>query len=71
MFTAVKPLTLWSSWQSLAFRLWDEEEKKLVSYGYIRGRERKSSMTPSVPRHEAVDRGRQTGAAIAGGRTEP
>lgn len=71
MFTAVKPLTLWSSWQSLAFRLWDEEEKKLVSYGYIRGRERKSSMTSSVPRHEAVDRGRQTGAAIAGGRTEP
>jgi omega-6 fatty acid desaturase (delta-12 desaturase) len=71
MFTAVKPLTLWSSWQSLAFRLWDEEEKKLVSYGYIRGRERKSSMTSSVPRHEAVDRGRQTGAAISGGRTEP
>ena len=35
MFTAVKPLTLRSSWQSLTYRLWDEEEKKLVSYGYI------------------------------------
>jgi omega-6 fatty acid desaturase (delta-12 desaturase) len=35
MFTAVQPLTLWSSLQSFAFRLWDEEEKKLVSYGYI------------------------------------
>ena len=36
MFTAVKPLTLGSSWQSLTFRLWDEEEKKLVSYGDIK-----------------------------------
>jgi hypothetical protein len=36
MFTAVKPLTLGSSWRSLAFRLWAEEEKKLVSYGDIK-----------------------------------
>jgi omega-6 fatty acid desaturase (delta-12 desaturase) len=36
MFTAVQPLTLWSSLQSFAFRLWDEEEKKLVSYGDIK-----------------------------------
>ena len=43
MFTAVKPLTLWSSWQSLAFRLWDEEEKKLVSYGDIKRFLRKRS----------------------------
>jgi omega-6 fatty acid desaturase (delta-12 desaturase) len=35
MFQTVQPLTLWSSLQSFAFRLWDEEEKKLVSYGYI------------------------------------
>jgi hypothetical protein len=43
MFTAVKPLTLWSSWQSLAFRLWDEEEKKRVSYGDIKRFLRKRS----------------------------
>lgn len=36
MFKAVKPLTLSSGWQSLTYRLWAEEEKKLVSYGYIK-----------------------------------
>jgi omega-6 fatty acid desaturase (delta-12 desaturase) len=36
LFTAVKPLTFRSSFQSLAYRLWDEEGKKLVSYRDIK-----------------------------------
>ena len=43
MFKAVKPLTLGSSWQSLTYRLWDEEEKKLVSFGDIKRFPRKPS----------------------------
>jgi hypothetical protein len=57
MCKAVKPLTLGSIWKSLATILWDEEEKKPVSYGYIkrflskpptliRGGECKSSLIP-------------------------
>ena len=36
MFQAVKPLTLRSSMKSLTFRLWDEQRRKLVSYGRLR-----------------------------------
>jgi omega-6 fatty acid desaturase (delta-12 desaturase) len=35
MFRQVKPITLWSSLKSLGYRLWDEEQKKLVGFGYI------------------------------------
>jgi acyl-lipid omega-6 desaturase (Delta-12 desaturase) len=28
----VKPVTLFSSFKSLTFRLWDEQRRKLVSY---------------------------------------
>jgi len=36
MFQQVKPLTLFSSLQSLRFRLWDEPRKKLVGYRHLR-----------------------------------
>jgi len=32
----VKPITLIGSLQSLTFRLWDEQKKKLVGFGYLR-----------------------------------
>jgi omega-6 fatty acid desaturase (delta-12 desaturase) len=35
MFQQVKHLTLWSSFKSLGYRLWDEENKKLVGFSYI------------------------------------
>ena len=35
MFQAVKHVTLWSSLESLGYRLWDEEHKKLVGFSYI------------------------------------
>ncbi len=35
MFQAVKHITLWSSVKSLAYRLWDEEHKKLVGFSYV------------------------------------
>jgi len=45
VFQRVKPITLFSSFQSLKFRLWDEPAKKLVSFARIRhlrrGRERR------------------------------
>ena len=35
MFQAVKHITLWSSFRSLGFRLWDEDHKKLVGFSYV------------------------------------
>ena len=45
-FQDIKPITLWSSFRSLAFRLWDEEHCRLVGFGYLRSL--KSKMTGSV-----------------------
>jgi omega-6 fatty acid desaturase (delta-12 desaturase) len=36
VFHKVKPLTLWSSFKSLKYFLWDEEKRKLVSYRHFK-----------------------------------
>jgi acyl-lipid omega-6 desaturase (Delta-12 desaturase) len=36
LFQAVKPITLFSSFKSLTFRLWDEQRRKLVGYRHLR-----------------------------------
>lgn len=36
MFQAIEAVTLWTSLRSLGFRIWDEDRKKLVSFGYVR-----------------------------------
>ncbi len=36
LFQKIKPITLWSSFRSLAFRLWDEEHCRLVGFGYLK-----------------------------------
>jgi len=36
LFETVKPVTLLSSLRSFTFRLWDEQERKLVGYGHLR-----------------------------------
>jgi omega-6 fatty acid desaturase (delta-12 desaturase) len=36
LFQTVKPVTLFSSFKSLTFRLWDEQRRKLVGYGHLR-----------------------------------
>jgi omega-6 fatty acid desaturase (delta-12 desaturase) len=36
LFQTVKPVTLWSSFKSLKYRLWDEENRRLVGYDYLR-----------------------------------
>jgi omega-6 fatty acid desaturase (delta-12 desaturase) len=38
LFQTVKPITLFSSFKSLTFRLWDERRRKLVGYGGLRDR---------------------------------
>ena len=43
LFQTVKPVTLFSSFKSFTFRLWDEQRRKLVSYRHVRtpsGRQR-------------------------------
>ncbi len=42
LFQAVKPVTLWSSLKSFTFRLWDEQERKLVGYRHLRIMRRKN-----------------------------
>ena len=36
LFQAVKPVTLFSSLKSFTFRLWDEQQRKLVGYRHLR-----------------------------------
>jgi len=36
LFQTVKPVTLFSSFKALTFRLWDEERRRLVGYGELR-----------------------------------
>lgn len=36
LFQAVKPITLFASFKSFTFRLWDEQRRKLVGYGHLR-----------------------------------
>jgi omega-6 fatty acid desaturase (delta-12 desaturase) len=34
----IKPVTIWLSFKSLTYRLWDEEKKKLVGFNAVRQR---------------------------------
>jgi omega-6 fatty acid desaturase (delta-12 desaturase) len=36
LFQTVKPVTLFASFKSFTFRLWDEQHHKLVGYGHLR-----------------------------------
>jgi omega-6 fatty acid desaturase (delta-12 desaturase) len=36
LFQAVKPITLFASFKSFTFRLWDEQRHRLVGYGHLR-----------------------------------
>jgi omega-6 fatty acid desaturase (delta-12 desaturase) len=44
VFREVKPVTLWASFKSLSFRLWDEQRKQLVGFGRIRAIRRERSV---------------------------
>lgn len=49
LFQTVQPVTFWSSFRSLAFRLWDEERHKLVSFGAVKTRLAGTSRMGSTP----------------------
>jgi omega-6 fatty acid desaturase (delta-12 desaturase) len=36
LFQTVKPVTLWASFRAFAFRLWDEQQRKLVTFRHLR-----------------------------------
>jgi omega-6 fatty acid desaturase (delta-12 desaturase) len=36
LFQTVKPITLFASFKSLTFRLWDEQQRRLVGFGHLR-----------------------------------
>jgi omega-6 fatty acid desaturase (delta-12 desaturase) len=36
LFQSVKPVTLFSSFKAFSFRLWDEQQRKLVGYSHLR-----------------------------------
>ncbi|MGZ8921159.1 MAG: fatty acid desaturase [Limisphaerales bacterium] len=42
LFQSVKPVTLFSSLKSFSFRLWDEQQRKLVGFSHLRTLRRKS-----------------------------
>jgi acyl-lipid omega-6 desaturase (Delta-12 desaturase) len=46
LFQQVKPITLLASLKSATYRLWDEENKKLVGYSYLRQLRRQQKHAP-------------------------
>ncbi len=40
LFQTVKPITLFGSFKSFTFRLWDEQRRKLVGFGHLKSRAR-------------------------------
>jgi omega-6 fatty acid desaturase (delta-12 desaturase) len=49
LFQTVKPITLFSSFRSFTFRLWDEQRRKLVGYGHLRTLRRQPQPVPAAP----------------------
>jgi acyl-lipid omega-6 desaturase (Delta-12 desaturase) len=45
LFQTVKPVTLFSSFKSFTFRLWDEQRRKLVGYRHLRTMRRQQKQT--------------------------
>lgn len=45
LFQTIKPITLFASFKSFTFRLWDERRHKLVSFGYLRTLRRQQRQT--------------------------
>lgn len=45
LFQTVKPVTLFASFKSFTFRLWDEQRRKLVGYGHLRTLRRQQRQT--------------------------
>jgi omega-6 fatty acid desaturase (delta-12 desaturase) len=45
LFQTVKPITLFSSFKSFTFRLWDEQRHRLVGYSYLRTLRRQQRQT--------------------------
>jgi omega-6 fatty acid desaturase (delta-12 desaturase) len=52
LFQTVKAVTLWTSRKSLSLRLWDEQEKRLVGYGWLRAA-RGAGVASSAPNGRA------------------
>ena len=46
IFQKITPITLWTGLKSLSFRLWDEENRKLVGYRYLRALGDKQFLAP-------------------------
>lgn len=36
LFQEIEPVTLWTSLKSITYRIWDEDRKKLMGFGYIK-----------------------------------
>ena len=43
LFQSVKPVTLFASFKSFTFRLWDEQRRKLVGYGHLKNFRRRQN----------------------------
>jgi len=55
VFQSVPPVTLFSSFKSLTFRLWDEQRRKLVGYGRLRAvRRQQREALASLARRRAA-----------------
>lgn len=55
MFEQVVPLTFWGSFKTLSYRLWDENARKLISFGKLRRQRRDEAEGDAVDLTEEVN----------------
>ena len=46
LFQGVKPITLWASFKTLSYRLWDPERRKLVGFRHVREKRKTRAVPP-------------------------
>ncbi|HZL44055.1 MAG TPA: fatty acid desaturase [Verrucomicrobiae bacterium] len=54
LFQTVKPVTLFSSFKSFTFRLWDEQRRRLVGYRYLRTLRRQQAAVAASRKSAAI-----------------
>jgi hypothetical protein len=66
MFAEVQPMSLFSSFKSVSYRLWDEQSNKLISFAHLKRLRKQTKkvedLKTDIGQDESQESDRQTGA---------
>ncbi|MEO0448281.1 MAG: fatty acid desaturase [Verrucomicrobiota bacterium] len=69
MFQEVEPLTMWASLKTISYRLWDEESKKLITFGQLKKGIRSGTIGAAPKGQESWEEVVLPGSKVASART--